>query len=635
MFCLDDMVLTDHELKMLGTWTHDERLGIFANTFDDTVADCTKHGLYKADTPNKKSWFTEKPADDAPEASWNYVRDYPKWTRLIAADGNLFDVFDARSVAGSPCADDETVGARAAVRWIDATTAPNGSPAAANFSPRPGLKEPAGGKHFVMQPFFEQEFVARSAPLAAGTTIDSWSAPLPSGAGRFRNGRFDLAVLRSCAVKDDKEVGAVIRYHRYSFDFASEVSTIQNSGASAHADWTRDLMTHLPLRWNGNDTLNPSRAILRPQTDSSGPSLPVITIVQTFERPKAHFHVKTVAESVTSSMNGPGGTGQLRVAAATPITPRGFAAAHENGHTGGLPDDYCPMTLGVPAGSSNHIPGSPYLSDARAMMKANKEVRARYFWHIAEWLRSVNGFANAKYEVSHGASTYKLPYLPTPHVNRSLVAWPLIGKHHATPQGTTGRCNTYLYLLGEDEFARTVLPGVAGGGTFDAILIVMIVVNFTSTPDLNDEKWKEVFTRCNQRVHGSLNSKVTANFTVRANDGPPAVRRCLVHFVPHFIRGPATGATHLAVSLSNTEELNIDMTASPRSLIVPSDASSNENWENSKSAIEEYFFDALCACAGVSGDVAQADGFDKANSYKPLIQTVLDVGQTPTIARNP
>lgn len=635
VFCLDDIVLTDHERKMLDGWTHDERLAIFAHTFDDSLADCTKHGLYKADLPDKKSWFSKKPLAGAPEESWNYLRDYPKWTRLIAAEGSLFDVFDSRSVAGSPCGDDETVGARAAVRWVDATTAPMGSPASASFNPRPGLQEPANCRHFAIQPFFEQEFVARSAPLAAGTSIDSWRSPLPSGAGRFRNGRFDIALLRCCSLKDDKEVGAIIRYHRYSFDFATADSTIKNSGADAQADWTRDLMTNLALRWNGDDGVNPARAVLKPQTGSSGPSLPIITVVQTYDLAKAHFHTKTVAEAETSSMNGPNGTGQLRVAAATPVTTRGFAAAHENGHTGGLPDDYCPMTLGVPAGSSNHMPGSPYLADAQAMMKANKEVRARYFWHVAEWLRSVNGFANAKYEISHGASTYKLPYLPTPHVNRSLVQWPLIGKHHATPTNTTGLCNTYLYLLGDDEFARTVLPGLAGGGTFDALLVVMVVVNFTSAPNLSDDEWKQVFTRCNQRVNGSLNYKVTASFTVRAVDGPPAVRRCLVHFVPHFIAGPATGATHLAVSLSNVDALNVEMGGSPRRLTVPLDKSSPPAWNDSKARVEEFFFDAFCACVGVSGDTALDDAFDRANSYRSLIKTVLDLGQNPVIARVP
>lgn len=633
VFCLDDLVLTDSDGKMLDDWTHDERLAIFANTFDDTVADCSVNGLYKSDVADKKPWLSKAPADGSPEAGWNYVHHLPKWTRLVAAGGNLFDVFDRRSVAGSPLGLDETVGARAAVRWVDATVGPMGSPAQATFNARPALQQPANGKHFALHPFFQQEFVARTNPVAPGTVIDSWSAPLPSGNGRFRNGRFDLALLRSCGVKDDKEVGALIRYHRYSFDYTSQPSTLQAGTASQHADWTRDLMVELTKRWNGADGVNAERATLQPQPDSSGPELKVVTVVQTYPRDQAHFHVKLVAESETSSMGADNGTGQLRVAAANPNTTRGFAAAHEDGHTGGLPDDYCPSTLGVPDGRSNHQPGSPYITDAQAMMKSNKQVRARYFWHMAEWLRGVSGFANAKYQIKHGASVYKLPYLPTFNASRSLVQWPVSGMTHAQPN-RVGLCDTYLYLLGDDEFSRSVLTGLAGGGTFDAILVVMLVANFSSTVALSNDEWKELFTLCNQKIAGSLNNKVIASFSVKPENGPPAVTRCLVHFMPHLTKAATTAATHLEVELSHTVDLpDLDTASTPRKVVVQIDKSSTPNWNSSKNLVRDYYFDAFCSCIGVSGDDTDPRSFTNATSYKELVKSVLAAGQSPTVVR--
>lgn len=627
VFNLDDIVLTDADRRALG-WTHADRLAIFAHTFDDTLTDCTTNGLYKPDTGNKKPWLSKEPASTKPESGANYVIDRPRWVRVIAADGNLFEVFDQRTQASSPATDDDVLGARAAVRWVDATTGPNGAAAGTEFAVRPALQQPADAKHFAMHPFVQQEFVSRSLPLAAGTTIDSWSAPL-GDVGRFRNGRYDLALLRCCSVEADKEVGAVLRYHRFSFDYTTSVNTLQTEPTSKHEEWTRDLMVDLSKRWNGDDGVNAERARLRPQTDSTGPELKVVTVAQTCPKPKAHFHVKLVAEDETSSMEATMGTGKLRVLAANPTTNRGFAAAHETGHTGGLPDDYHPSTLGVPAEESNHIPGSPYVTDTQAMMKSNREVRARYFWPVAEWLRSVSGFANAKYEVKHGASVYKLPYLPTANVRRSLVAWPLAGKIHARP-APNGHCDVYLYLLGDDEFSRTVLPGLAGGGTFDAILVVMHIAAFSSVPVLSEARRKQLFAACNQKIHGTLNNKVIASFTVKPADGPPQVRRCLVHFMPHFVFG-ASARAHLDVALVNVgESLDIATGGSKNTLTVPIDTGT---WDASKELVRDYYFDAFCECMGMSSDTTDLSSYTEASSYREIVKNVVANGQPINLAR--
>ncbi|HVG38295.1 MAG TPA: peptidoglycan-binding protein, partial [Pyrinomonadaceae bacterium] len=114
-FCLDDIVLCRHDgdaVKPL-TLKEGDRVAIFSHLFAEDESDpfVSANGLYNRD--QKLPWFSQ----DVPSApQLNYLSSYPNWTRLVIAGGNLFDIFDRRT----PDADGQVVGARAAVRWVDA-----------------------------------------------------------------------------------------------------------------------------------------------------------------------------------------------------------------------------------------------------------------------------------------------------------------------------------------------------------------------------------------------------------------------------------------------------------------------------------------------------------------------------------
>ena len=118
VFSLDDLVLRVGNPAGAGsvggaTASPPTRVALFNHRFDGQLPDSSFHGVYKMLSP-PPSPPTDVPASDVTVTN-HYVYDYPDWTRLAIAQGNLFDVFDRRTpdVAG------QVVGARAAVRWVD------------------------------------------------------------------------------------------------------------------------------------------------------------------------------------------------------------------------------------------------------------------------------------------------------------------------------------------------------------------------------------------------------------------------------------------------------------------------------------------------------------------------------------
>ena len=107
-FSLDDMVLVDDKFKAV-TWNPtNDRVAIFSNKIHQGIST----GLFRPDSA--LPYLSQVPAIVKDR---NYLADYPDWTRLIAMRGSLYDVFDHRVSK----ADSDVVGARAAVRWKDAT----------------------------------------------------------------------------------------------------------------------------------------------------------------------------------------------------------------------------------------------------------------------------------------------------------------------------------------------------------------------------------------------------------------------------------------------------------------------------------------------------------------------------------
>jgi len=181
LFSLDDLVLTGPDLAPI-TWQPDatvpNRFALFANHFGGGT-NLTSFGLYKPDgmttTANNLACFTQIPTA---ETGRNYIADYPDWTRLVVAGGNLFDCFDRRIPDGPS----GVVGARAAVRWVDGTPSGIGV-AIGGAHPAPALVANATTHPFyAAQPFYQQEFFHRGVNSRTGSgSFDEWNSPMSIG----------------------------------------------------------------------------------------------------------------------------------------------------------------------------------------------------------------------------------------------------------------------------------------------------------------------------------------------------------------------------------------------------------------------------------------------------------------------
>jgi hypothetical protein len=411
VFSLDDIVLTNASLAPIA-WTPDatipNRVALFSNSFarGTNLSNC---GVWKHDGANDQGYFTQRPAAHADR---NYIWDYPDWTRLVVAQGNLFDCFDRR-VADEP---DGVVGARAGVLWVDATHDGMGAAPGANH-PRPALQVGAAHPFYSIQPFYELEFFNRGINSRTGADeYDEWNSPIPAGDSQLSPiGRFDLALLRCCGVDaDGDEVAVAFRYYRYVFDFTAKTNTLDDTalaalGAAARKarrdDWADTFLTTCADRWNGDDGVNTSRSLIVPKSGSPDLKALVISFLQRLERNESHFQIDLVAETETSNMGSNDGMGELRVAAGRHTAARNFAGAHETGHAGGMPDEYPRSNNGEgqTGFGSNNVPGAAFSLDSEAMMRFNHVVRARYYWHVAEWMRRIPGL-DVDYEVRHGST---------------------------------------------------------------------------------------------------------------------------------------------------------------------------------------------------------------------------------------
>ena len=205
-----------------------------------------------------------------------YLTDYPDWTRLVLAQGNLFDVFADRT-PDSPAAD-RVVGARAGVRWVDATAGATGVASHNPLEPRPG---PTLQPFLRVQPFFRQQYLSRwHNPQQGNVDWDEWNAPYAptvasfyggpaiaiAGQHDWRIGRVDLAHIRCCDQVGSDEVAVLLRYQRFALDYtgiagnplAGEVCPRSRPGPPVSSTWPpHGGMVLTPFRF-----LRPARAWL-------------------------------------------------------------------------------------------------------------------------------------------------------------------------------------------------------------------------------------------------------------------------------------------------------------------------------------------------------------------------------------
>ncbi len=583
-FSLDDIVLTDEGGKRIAAWTHDDRLAIFAHTFDDTLANTSKEGVYKPDDPGKTPWYSKKPASGAPEENENYVVDHPGWTRLIAAQGNLFDVFDRRTVASSPPdLDYDVIGARAAVCWVDTTkqigaatlwepdpSDPDYEQESADHRPSPGryfkgAGTPAMSDHgsMAVQPYYSQDYMDRFGKyLDAGTT------------GSI--GRFDMALLRCCGVADvdgkPTELALNLWFHRLCFD-----ATIAPVGMAIDA-YQVAFVRNVLDRFNGLDAKNnQKRAELLPKDASKPLKVSVMTFMQVTPEAEAHFRIVLTDSSADARdwRSGHDGTGETANSAPQDSgDTNGFVNAHEHGHQSALPDEYNERwdaaSYGQPSFFST-LPGDPFELDGRTkefqednspLMNGNHTLHNRYFWQAAEWVRLVVR-TGMKVKLGTKYADYWLPpYEATQEAKRHFAFWPLNPSANdvalpvrAPLTANRGKVDLYLYAIGADAFAVKTLPSredPPASDPYDGILMVTVRlkvqawgVRYEDEKDL--KKLAQAIALAPRRLDAPQPRKLNHSWIFKGTHGKGtpqewAFKRCLVHFSPRLV---VSGVTEL------------------------------------------------------------------------------------------
>jgi len=581
VFSLDDIVLTTDTLAPV-SFSGTPRVALLSHTFTKSLGAAPAstgpsappaagkpqkpsqpgnrvldfQGLYNPDTAAKKSFFSKV------ELKTNYIADYPHWTRLVAVNGNLYDVFDKR--LPDDAGGQKVVGARAGVRWVDNVT---GKPAN-GVAARPPRTDKS---FFSVQGLYEQQYAQRFSRVPYNHGAPSVS----------KLGRFDLALLRCCDEAGGKEVAVNLVYFRMNFNVTA-------TGVDADA-YGNDFVTNVAKRWMGADGVTPaSRARFLPQK-ADGPALEIdhVWFGQSLPLAQSHFTCKVETGGDRSWFDGTNGKGEL--------TPKGngdedsdgaglmwFVGAHESGHGVGLNDDYCERWDAHSYGQLSlrwHLPGDPYEPDGRtvqfheagaAMMNGNQQMRNRYFWPLAEWVREI---INAPLKVKLATyDAYKVP--PHPVSARTHAYWPLAAASNweADAANKRGRCTGILYALGAEQYTATTLPSIAGGGApMDGMLAVsvnlkMILPNW-STPADNDQYRTDylqaVAMILRDRTSG-LNGRFVARGTVKA--GTPqewAYQRCLLHFMPRFVVANCHENATDAVNLANAMGFDFDIVCDP------------------------------------------------------------------------
>jgi len=558
LFSLDDIVLTDKNLNPIN-WIPDNkaenRAAIFCNTFSRSgpnSSDLSSEGLFKPDgkafingntintfTGNNLGFFTQLPKD---ETTRNYISDYPDWTRLVITQGNFFEAFDKRTVEGKG----EVTGARAAVAIVDLFSSNN------TFVPpgtkRPRLPAPVKSTFCEVQPLFEQDHVI------------------------FKQiGRYDMIRLRCCDIDTDgvTEIGMCIIFLRLFFNFNSSIKASFNPKAvplnltgNAAKDWVETAILNLLHRWNGPDittgvssiTFNPGNAFVLPISPADKKfKSKVIWFSQDLPKSKSHYELGIFRDTtdpggVRGFMRSDSGEGVLGETDNAPLfnvvrpdasgkpvsfNLRGFFTfAHEVGHGGSLVDEYIELTVhGSPEipGFDSYSPGSPFSIDTESMMRANRGVRARHYWHVAEWFRQLDD-KKLEYKINHGVHDYSIPH-QSDEPRKNFVGWPAAEKNNQE-LGDHGKFNIFFNPLGADEYSNQVIPGLAKSpGTFDGIIVVLIKMEF-EFPIKDKTKIRNFISDINGRIQ--LRFNFPNKFGVNGNLLGKKFNRMLLHFMPRY-----------------------------------------------------------------------------------------------------
>ena len=380
-----------------------------------------------------------------------------------------------------------------------------------------------------------------------------------------------MALLRCCDVDGDFEIAVAMHYLRYSFNYTPAVEDgSQPSGLTGNdaSDYTENTVIRIADRWDAQDSENSHPTDVEPQSTATNKlRVHVMTFVQALPSSKAHYEVRVFRSigAYADSQNGFVALKSDSPASNTSNTdglgPGRLTTAHEAGHCISLGDDYAPKTSpsGMPGPRLRSFdcfsPGSPFIRDDVGMMRSNRRLRARYAWHVAEWLHILGG-KTEDFVAKRSTYTYTLPHhsnMGNSYLERSHVNYPVASDRDKTV-GTHGKFDAFLYPLGQDRFSASVLPNLTSTtDEFDGMICVIVKMKFdfdiTNSTDIHN--WLT-------QVDARINQRFNFEYYVRGRFGNRDYNRCLLFFSPRYwvddysSKDPRDTSEHIEVDVNGS-----------------------------------------------------------------------------------
>jgi len=349
-----------------------------------------------------------------------------------------------------------------------------------------------------------------------------------------------------------------------------------NTPASQQA-FRRDIVTNVPVRWNGPDGVNnPSAPLMKAEDAAKRTEVAIKWFIQDLPSGREHFHItipNPVPPQARANMQDNDGTGSYTPGVQADDGTGRFVAAHECGHGYTLLDEYnerSRLCSYRERAFATWIDGDPYEDDADAIMKGNKQVRGRHYWHAVEWVRAVSGL---EFKLDHAAAAYKLPHHPSntgadmrTFVNRPYVCEVNVTGATAAGEGGRRKFDMYLYALGNDAYARLPAPGQDLRGLLMIETKILVVFD---DPNVTYRNIRDTVLGMARDVDTRFAGMVA---TAAAVDGTAVdVSPCLLVFRPRFLvrTFPANIANNTDKSLQLAYCISLGLANVPNPAVEP------------------------------------------------------------------
>jgi outer membrane protein OmpA-like peptidoglycan-associated protein len=349
-------------------------------------------------------------------------------------------------------------------------------------------------------------------------------------------GKFDAYLLKDLLLnKDNEQVSYIFNYFRW-FLKGKNPPVINQL-------WIDTAITNLTNEWNQKSD-NQLVALI---TEKEGKKYRIFIrfhIEQVPDADKETLVNVNAAGTGRSNMGRDDGNIKIDEHQRNAVT-KSFTGAHEYGHAGSLDDDYIETVdycSYFRLGFLDFKPGGPFNLDANAMMKSNKEVRSRYFWHHAVWMHKefIKGENLLFKVIRKNKPDFEVPDNPADtfdprdfakdakhYVNHPFKLLRDTSNSKST-QTHKGKFHLYLYPIGKDEYSE---GGLYGAEKFTALLVVIVniyIESWTGNPNF--------MTIYNRLI--KMNTDITTNF-VTSNGirikGTAPFGKTFVQIVPRFL----------------------------------------------------------------------------------------------------